>query len=180
MRGERGTGVEEEPAGFREFVQDNSRALLRTGWLLTGDWAAAEDLVQSALAKTWPRWGSITRVDAPQVYVRRVMVTTFLGWRRLRSSTELVVSDVPDRPVEDPDYAASDLRQALRAAMLSLPPRQRAVITLRYFNDLTEKQTAEILGCSVGAVKSHAFKAIARLRGCPGLAHLYSGEEVGA
>jgi RNA polymerase sigma-70 factor (sigma-E family) len=169
----------DEPAGFREFVQDHSRALLRTAWLLTGDWASAEDLVQSALAKTWPKWSAITRVDAPQVYVRRVLVTTFLGWRRLRSSTELVVGAVPERAVEDPDFALSDLRHSLRAAMLSLPPRQRAVITLRYFSDLTERQTAEVLGCSVGAVKSHASKAIARLREQPALAELYS-EEIGA
>jgi RNA polymerase sigma-70 factor (sigma-E family) len=178
MRGQRGARVD-EPAGFREFVQTHSRALLRTAWLLTGDWASAEDLVQSALAKTWPKWDSITRVDAPQVYVRRVVVTTFLGWRRLRSSTELVVSTVPDRAVDDQVFALSDLRQSLRTAMLSLPPRQRAVITLRYFSDLSEKQTAEILGCSVGAVKSHASKAIARLREQPGLAELYS-EEIGA
>jgi len=168
-----------EPVGFREFVETHSRSLLRTAWLLTGDWASAEDLVQSALAKTWPRWASIVRVDAPQVYVRRVLVTTFLGWRRLRSSTELVMDTVPERGAEHPDFARAELRESLRAAMQSLPPRQRAVITLRYFSDLSERQTADLLGCSIGAVKSHAAKAIARLRQCPGLAELHS-EEIGA
>jgi len=168
-----------EPVGFREFVETHSRSLLRTAWLLTGDWASAEDLVQTALAKTWPRWSTILRVDAPQVYVRRVLVTTFLGWRRLRSSTELVVDMVPERAVEHPDFARTELRESLRGAMQSLPPRQRAVITLRYFSDLSERQTAEVLGCSTGAVKSHAAKAMARLRQCPGLAELHS-EEIGA
>jgi RNA polymerase sigma-70 factor (sigma-E family) len=140
-----------EPVGFREFVQVHSRGLLRTAWLLTGEWASAEDLVQTALAKTWPRWSAITRQDAPEVYVRRVLVTTFLSWRRRRSSQELLVDSMPERAVGQEAFTGSDLRESLRAAMRTLPPRQRAVIVLRYFNDLTESQTATVLGCSPGA-----------------------------
>jgi RNA polymerase sigma-70 factor (sigma-E family) len=128
--------------GFREFVEVHSRGLLRTAWLLTGQWASAEDLVQSALAKTWPRWSAIVRQDAPEVYVRRVLLTTFLSWQRRWSSRELVVGSVPERSAGQEAFAQTDLRESLRAALRSLPPRQRAVITLRYFNDLTESQTA--------------------------------------
>jgi RNA polymerase sigma-70 factor (sigma-E family) len=163
-----------EPDGFREFVQFHSRSLLRTAWLLTGQWASAEDLVQSALVKVWPRWSAINRQDAPEVYVRRVLVTTFLGWRRRRWSRELVVSSLPERSTGYETFDQSDLRESLRVALQTLPPRQRAVITLRYFIDLTESQTASTLGCSVGTVKSHAAKALASLRQAPGLNELLS------
>jgi RNA polymerase sigma-70 factor (sigma-E family) len=160
-----------EPPGFREFVEAHSRSLLRTAWLLTGEWPGAEDLVQVALAKTWPKWSAITRQDAPEVYVRRVLVTTFLAGRRRRWTGEVALGTVPDQPGGDP-MAQADLRESIRVAMRSLPPRQRAVIALRYFNDLTESQTAAALGCSVGTVKSHAAKAMAKLRVAPGLYEL--------
>ena len=82
-------GRPSEPDGFREFVEARSSALLRSGWLLTGDWPSAEDLVQTALAATWPRWTSLTRQDAPEVYVRKIMVNTFLRWRRRRWTGEI-------------------------------------------------------------------------------------------
>ena len=77
-------GRPSEPDGFREFVETRSSALLRSGWLLTGDWPSAEDLVQTALAAAWPRWATLTRQDAPELYVRKIMVNTFLRWRRRR------------------------------------------------------------------------------------------------
>ena len=171
------TGVEHlaEPDGFRAFVEARSPALLRSGWLLTGDWPAAEDLVQTALAAAWPRWASLRRQDAPELYVRTIMVNTFLRWRQRRWNGEITTGRVPELQAYGDAFAQIDARQALIAALDRLPARQRAVVVLRYFADQTEAQTAASMGCSVGAVKSHASKALARLRDAPGLAELMSG-----
>jgi RNA polymerase sigma-70 factor (sigma-E family) len=167
--------VASEPPGFREFVESRSRALLRSGWLLTGDWPSAEDLVQTALAAAWPRWSSLTRPDAPELYVRRIMVTTFLRWRRRRWNGEIATLELPERRAQADQFALADVRQALTAALGGLPPRQRAVIVLRYFADLSEAQTAAVMGCSPGTVKSHAAKALSRLRDMPELAEIMTG-----
>jgi RNA polymerase sigma-70 factor (sigma-E family) len=166
-----------EPAGFRDFVAARSSALVRSAWLLTGDEAAAEDLVQAALAKTWTRWSRIERQDAPEVYVRRVIVSIFLSWRRRRSYGEVVVASVPEAPGSRDAFADVDVRQSVVTALASLPPRQRAVVVLRFFDDLTEAQAADVLGCSVGTVKSQNAKALARLRACPSLQDLWTGSE---
>jgi RNA polymerase sigma-70 factor (sigma-E family) len=170
------TGVEHlaEPDGFRDFVEARSSSLLRSGWLLTGDWPIAEDLVQTALAAAWPRWASLRRQDAPELYVRKIMVNTFLRWRQRRWNGEVPTGRLPETQAHDV-FAQLDARQSLLAALDRLPPRQRAVVVLRYFADQTESQTAEVMGCSVGAVKSHAAKALARLRNAPGLAELMTG-----
>ncbi len=157
---------------FDAFVRDNSPALLRVGWLLTGDWASAEDLVQSALVTTWRKWQTIRRTDRPAVYVHRVMMTTYLGWRRRRWVGEVPRPDLPDHPAAFDEFGRSDLQQSLRSAMLRLPPKQRATIALRYFLDLSERDTADTLGCSLGTVKSNAARAIATLRTDPNLAAL--------
>jgi RNA polymerase sigma-70 factor (sigma-E family) len=162
-----------EPEGFRDFVVARQRALLRSAWLLTGDWHAAEDLVQSALAKAWPKWESIARRDAPELYVRRVMVNTHSTWWRRKWRGELPASQVPDDLGSD-DYSAADTRAEVRAALAALPPRQRAAVVLRYFDDLTEAETAEVLRCSVGTVKSQTSKALAKLRVSP----LFAPQEV--
>jgi RNA polymerase sigma-70 factor (sigma-E family) len=170
----------EEPAGFRDFVAARSAALVRSAWLLTGDNAAAQDLVQTALAKTWTRWPRLERKDAPEAYVRRVMVSTFLSWRRRRSYGELVVASLPEASSGCDMFAEADLRHAVSAALAVLPSRQRAVVVLRFFDDLTEAQTAVVLGCSVGTVKSQNAKALAKLRACPSLQGVWSEpEEVG-
>jgi RNA polymerase sigma-70 factor (sigma-E family) len=161
-----------EPDGFRAFVEARSSALLRSGWLLTGDWMSAEDLVQTALAAAWPRWGSVQH--APESYVRKIMVNTFLRWRQRKWNGETPTANLPDRAYGDV-FAQVDSRATLIAALDRLPARQRAVVVLRYFADMTEAQTAEAMGCSVGAVKSHASKALARLREAPGLAELMAG-----
>jgi RNA polymerase sigma-70 factor (sigma-E family) len=168
------TGVEHlaEPDGFRDFVEARSPALLRSGWLLTGDWASAEDLVQTALAAAWPRWASL---DTPELYVRQIMVNTFLRWRQRRWNGEIATGRLPERAAYGDVFALVDARQSLVAALGQLPPRQRAVVVLRYFADQTETQTAAAMGCSVGAVKSHAAKALARLRMAPGLAEIMTG-----
>jgi RNA polymerase sigma-70 factor (sigma-E family) len=164
-----------EPDGFRDFVQARSPALLRSGWLLTGDWTSAEDLVQTALAAAWPRWASLIRQDAPEPYVRKIMVNTFLRWRKRRWNGEIATGRLPEQQARGDVFAQVDARQSLLAALDRLPARQRAVVVLRYFADQTEAQTAAAMGCSVGAVKSHAAKALARLRDAPGLAELMTG-----
>lgn len=153
-----------EPDGFGEFVAARSPALLRAAWLLTGNHATAQDLVQTALARTWPRWDQLDRVENAEAYVRRVMVTTYATWWRRRWRAEVATAEPPDRPAADDPFAAVDLRAEVRTALAGLPRRQRAVIVLRYFADLTEVQTAEALGCTVGTVKSQAAKALTRLR----------------
>jgi RNA polymerase sigma-70 factor (sigma-E family) len=172
------SGVPADDDDFSEFVRSKSRGLLRTAWLLAGDSGSAEDLVQAALAHTWVRWDRIRSKDAAEAYVQRVMVTTFLGWRRRRWTAEVASASVPDVAVESDATDQLAVRDALVCAVRALPPHQRAVVALRYFNDLSETATAEILGCSVGAVKSQSFRAMQALRATPGLQAAISGESV--
>jgi len=165
-----------EPEGFREFVAARSPALVRSAWLLTGDEAEAHDLVQTALAKTWTRWPHVVRKDAPEAYVRKVMLSTLLTWRRRRWRGELAVEVLPERVDVQDRFAEADLRHSVRAALQALPPRQRAVVVLRYFDDLTEAQTADALGCTVGTVKSQSAKAVAKLRASRALESLWQEE----
>ena len=151
-----------EPAGFRDFVAERSPALLRSAWMLTGDAQLAEDLLQTALARTWPHWHRV-RDGAPDAYVRRVMVRTQSAWWRRRWRAETPAATLPDIPGADP-YRDADERNVLAAALGRLPFRQRQVVVLRYYDDLSEKQVAEVMGCSVGTVKSQAAKGLARLR----------------
>jgi RNA polymerase sigma-70 factor (sigma-E family) len=154
----------QEPNGFAEFVAARSPALLPAAWLLTGEHATAQDLVQAALARTWPRRAKLERTGSAEAYVRRVIVTTWATWWRRRWRREVSTADPPEREAGGDVFAAADLGAAVRTALDELPRRQRAVIVLRYFADLTEAQTAEALGCSVGTVKSQAARALARLR----------------
>jgi RNA polymerase sigma-70 factor (sigma-E family) len=162
----------DEPAGFREFVAARSRALLRTAWLLTGDWASAQDLVQTALAKTWPAWDRIRRSDDPEVYVRRVLVTTYATWWRRRWRGESPSAVLPEAPSAADAFEEADRRAVVAEALSRLTRGQRAVVVLRYFDDLTEAQTASVLGCSVGTVKSQHARALAALRTSAPLASL--------
>lgn len=166
-----------EPEGFRDFVAARSAALVRSAWLLTGDETAAQDLVQAALVKTWARWARLARQDAPEAYVRRVMLSTFLTWNRRRWRGEFQVAAVPDRPELWDGAAEADVRRAVAEALRTLPRRQRAVVVLRFFDDLTEAQAADVLGCLVGTVKSQTSKAMSRLRGCPQLRGVFAEEE---
>ncbi len=161
-----------DPDGFHYFVLARSPGLVRSAWLLTGDLATAEDLVQTALAKVWSRWARVARQDAPEAYVRRVMMSTFLTWNRRRWHGELAFGDVPDTAEARNDLHEAELRWAVAGALRELPGRQRAVIVLRYFEDLTEAQVAQALSCSVGTVKSQSAKAIKKLRANPQLAGL--------
>lgn len=154
---------------FAAFVAARQRSLQRTAWLLTGDWAAAEDLVSQALAKTWLSWGRLLRRDQPQVYVYRVMLRLHAtAWRR-RWRGEVPHAEPPDRPGPDELAAEAVTRVAVLDALGRLPRRQREVVVLRYFEDLTETQTAAALGVAVGTVKSTTAAAMARLRADPRL-----------
>ncbi len=143
---------------FEEFVAARSAALLRTAYLLTGNRQDAEDLVQVALLKAVPKW---TRVREHEPYVRRILLHESVSrWRR-RRWRETSTESLPELAAAGQDV---DARLALRQALAHLAPRQRAVIVLRYFDDLTESQTADLLGISVGTVKSQAHDALVRLR----------------
>jgi RNA polymerase sigma-70 factor (sigma-E family) len=148
-------------SGFDEFVATRSRVLLRTAYLLTGEHALAEDLVQTALAKCWFAWG---RIDGPpEPYVRRVIATTYATWWRRKWTGERPTRELPE-VVAEAGTAVED-RDALWRALATLPRRQRAVVVLRYYEDLSEAETAAALGISKGTVKSQASKALAALRG---------------
>ena len=163
------TSGDDVEADFCAFVAGRQSALRNAAWLLTGDVGLAEDLVQTALVKSWPHWDKLVRTGGSEAYVRRVLVTTYSSWwrRKWRREVPSVLPDIAVSEVTDLDLSAS-----VRSAMLSLPPRQRAVIVLRYFEDLSETQAAEALGCSVGNVKSQSSRALDKLRGVPGLADL--------
>jgi len=156
--------VGEEPKGFAQFVEARERALQRTAWLLTGDRGLAEDLVQTALARTWPRWDRIRRHDDPEVYVRRVMVNTWATWSRRKWRGEHATEPMPEGPAPEDVAAEVALRMAIRTALESLTARQRAVLVLRVFDDLSEAQVARVLDCAVGTVKSTMSQALAKLR----------------
>jgi RNA polymerase sigma-70 factor (sigma-E family) len=165
-----------EADGFAQFVEARERALQRTAWLLTGDWALAEDLVQTALARSWPRWEGIRRRDDPEIYVRRVMVNTWASWRRRRWRGEKASPAVPDSPATGDMAAEVTVRMAVRGALGALSGRQRAVLVLRVFDDLPEAQVAQMLNCSVGTVKSTMSRALAKLRVDPRLAEFMERE----
>src|SRR5260370_27943828 len=159
-----------EPEGFAAFVEAREGALQRTAWLLTGDWALAEDLVQTALVRSWPRWERIRRRDDPDVYVRRVMVNAWATWSRRKWRGEQATETVPDSPAPGDVAAEVAVRMAIRSVLTSLTARQRAVLVLRVFDDLSEAQVAQVLDCAVGTVKSTMAQALAKLRDDPQLA----------
>jgi len=144
---------------FEAFVAARYAALLRTAYLLTGDHHDAEDLLQQSLVRAVGAWG---RIDGdPEPYVRTILVRQNVSRWRVRRWRELTTDQLPERPAGGPD---PDDRVLLHRALGTLAPRQRAVIVLRYFEDLTEAQTAEALGIAVGTVKSQARDALRRLR----------------
>jgi RNA polymerase sigma-70 factor (sigma-E family) len=149
--------------GFREFVLARGPGLSRTAYLLTGDHQLAEDLLQQALTKTATHWPRVRTGGNPEGYVRRAMVNQRTSWWRRRRYTEVGAEALSAAAVADSADAVVR-RMALARALSVLPIRQRAVLVLRFFEDMTEAQTAEVLGCSVGTVKSQAHDALARLR----------------
>jgi RNA polymerase sigma-70 factor (sigma-E family) len=152
---------------FRDFVVARSGALMRLAYLLAGgDQHAAEDLLQIALARTAARW---SRIDSPETYVRRVMYHQQVNsWRLKWPKREVQFAElpeaVPSEPVRTDDMSAVDLKLTVRRALSRITPRQRAMLMLRFFEDLPEAEVARILGCSVGTVRSTTHRSLARLR----------------
>ncbi len=153
---------------FEAFVAARSGGLLRTAYLLTQDSHLAEDLVQTALAKAWRSWGRVEK--SPDAYVRRILVNTYSTWWRRKWNGEHPTDDLPDTEHSTNDPADRGTTHDVRSALARLPRRQRAVVVLRFFEDLSEAETARLLECSVGTVKSQSSKALAKLRVDPSLA----------
>ncbi|MGC4886836.1 SigE family RNA polymerase sigma factor [Micromonospora sp. DT227] len=152
--------LEEE---FREFVAARSGALLRTAYLLAGDWATAEDLLQTALTKTYLAWKRLGGIDAIEPYARRVLVNTSTSWWRRRWHGERPTEVLPERAGVDEIEHQLD-RDALWRHLQALPARQRAVLVLRFYEDMSEAQTAALLEISPGTVKSQTSRALNTLR----------------
>lgn len=153
--------MEDRAEGFEAFVAARSTALLRTAHLLTGDLGHAEDLLQTALERTYRHW---RRVDEPEAYARAALASLATDrWRQRARRVREVGGWLPERPGAD-DHRGVEQRHDLVAALAALTPRQRAVLVLRFFDDLSEPQTAHALGISVGTVKSTASRALAALR----------------
>jgi RNA polymerase sigma-70 factor (sigma-E family) len=168
--------VSAEEDEFARFVEARERALQRTAWMLTGDWALAEDLVQTALARSWLRWDRITRRDDPEIYVRRAMINTWLTWRRRSWRGETASAELPDSAAPGDLAAEVAAREVVRQVLAKLTDKQRAVLVLRIVDDLSEAQVAQVLNCALGTVKSTMSQARAKLRGDSRLAELMEVE----
>jgi RNA polymerase sigma-70 factor (sigma-E family) len=150
---------------FAEFVRSRTRALQRSAFLLTGDRYLAEDLVQDALARTHRARRRLADDGHFEAYARTVMYHLHIRHWRRRRFTETLPGELADRTHPDSDHAGrTDLKVSLHQALARLTPRQRAVLVLRFFEDRTEADAADLLGCSVGTVKSQTSRALARLR----------------
>jgi RNA polymerase sigma-70 factor (sigma-E family) len=162
---------ERSRAEFERFVADCVEELLRTGYLIVWDLGEAEDLVQEALLRVARRWPRVRTMDHPAAYARRVLVNLALDdaprqsrrRRELESAGGMPIDALADSGAVI-EFGAHDTRSELLRVLASLPPRQRAVLVLRYLEDLTEAQTATTLGCSLGTVKSTASRGLERLR----------------
>lgn len=153
--------MREAPADYLEFAAARSGPLFRTACLLTGDWHLAEDLVQETLAKMYRSWRRISRAQSPVAYADTVLVRTFLSQRRRRSSTERPSDRLPDAagPARD-----AELRMALLDGLARMTTKDRAVLVLRYWEDRSVEETAQVLQLSPGAVRTRSMRALERLR----------------
>jgi RNA polymerase sigma-70 factor (sigma-E family) len=148
---------------FSEFASARSGSLFRLAYLVMGDYQLAQDLLQESLTKTYLAWPRLREVENADAYTRRVIVTTAISWRRRRSFRERPAETVPDRGVADPTTMLPEVGD-LWDAVRGLPPRQRTAVVLRHCEDLSEAQTAELMGCSVGSVKRQVSIALGKLR----------------
>lgn len=150
-----------DEAGFRAFVEANGTTLLHAARLLTGDHHRGEDLVQTALTKVYLKWG---KIDAPLPYARKALVNAHIDQSRRKWWGERPTEVLPEPPGDTGEVVASDLRDELKRLLTQLPPRDRAVVVMRYYCDLSEQDTAATLGIPLGTVKSSCARALARLR----------------
>ena len=151
-------------ARLSDYVRGQWPALVRYATALCGDPVEGEELAQSALVRVTLRWPFVRDKDNPEAYVRRAITNSFLNSRRRLRARETSVADLPEVPGQDHTAGVDDL-VTVRRALGTLPPRQRAVLVLRYLEDRSEQQTADLLGCSIGTVKSQTSKGLAKLRG---------------
>ena len=153
---------------FEEYVGARGPALLRFGYVLTGDRHLSEDLVQEALTRVYGRWSRISALDHPDASVRKVIVNDFLSWKRRRASRLLFLAEPPDDASSERDgadhAAAHAERDAMWRLLAQLPRQQRAVLVLRFYEGWTDDQIAPVVHCSSATVRAHASKALARLR----------------
>jgi RNA polymerase sigma-70 factor (sigma-E family) len=156
--------AQRDPSAFAEFVALRSRALFRTAYLLVGDDGLAQDLVQEALVKTYQAWGRLHDPANAEAYARRVLVTTLISWRRRRSFHERPHDTLPDVATTDLAEGVVD-HDAVWRELQALPPRQRAALVLRFYEDLSDAESADILGCRVSTVRSQVSQGLRRLRG---------------
>jgi RNA polymerase sigma-70 factor (sigma-E family) len=154
---------------FDEFAALRGPGLHRLAVLLCGDWHRAEDIVQSALARAFLAWSRVERADDPDAYVRRIVVNACHSAHRRRRLRELSTGWLPDLPTTEPGPGGVDRRLLLVAALCRLPDGQRTAVVLRHVLDLTEAEVADLMGVSVGTVKSQTAKALAKLRAEPAL-----------
>lgn len=162
---------------YCEFVAARRRSLLQTAFLLTGDWHLAEDLVQTALAKLYVAWTRVHRRDDVAAYARRTLVNAYLDERRRPWRREEAMDVVPDRPSVQTDDADPAMRKHIIVALGHVPARQRAALVLRYWEDLSVEQAADVLNCSTGTVKSQTARGLDRLREALGPALLEQLQE---
>lgn len=150
---------------FSEYVAARGPALERFAFVLTGDAQRAEDLTQTALLKAYRRWRRVSRADHPDAYVRRIVVTSHLDWRRRRSNDEQPLDTLPERPgrAPDPGQQVAD-RDELRRALATLSPRQRAVLVLRHYEGQDDRAIAALLRCGEATVRTHASRGLQRMR----------------
>ncbi|MBY8881768.1 SigE family RNA polymerase sigma factor [Actinacidiphila acidipaludis] len=156
---------------FSAYAAVRWSRLVCTAYLLTGDHHEAEDLVQATLAKVYLHWPRISRLGEPDAYLRRALVNNNLSRFRKRRVVQLLTPRLPDRERDSGTGQVED-RTSLTAALAALPARQRAVVVLRYWEDMSEQQVADVLGCTVGNVKSQASRGLRKLRTHPALAGL--------
>lgn len=154
--------------GFDQFVTATGQRIMRSALLLCGDHHLAEDLTQTTYAKVYAHWGAVSRADSPLAYTRTVLMRTFLTHRRLRRSSERPVDELPELSADGPDLAA---RMDLMAALRRLPARDRAVLVLRYWDDLSVEQAAHVLGIRESTCRSRAARALTKLRALIGDHH---------
>jgi len=172
--------TDQKDAEFTDFVADHGARLLRTACLLAGDAHLGEDLLQTALAKAYGAWNKVSDADHPAAYVRRLMINTHLSWVRRLTNTERPLERFPDSGSDDHQAAHADTDE-MRRALLRLSPRVRTAVVLRYFEDLTEAETAHVMGCSRSTVNNHVTRGLAALRGllAPGIGELTSDRRSG-
>jgi RNA polymerase sigma-70 factor (sigma-E family) len=150
---------------FDDFVLARGASLIRFGYVLTGDHHLAEDIVQEVLARMHRRWSRIDELEQPEAYIRKAIVREYLSWRRRRSSTETATAvDALVGSVPDTSHQHA-MRDELWRLLATLPRAQRAVLVLRFFEDLPDSRIAQVLGCSETTVRVHASRGLARLRG---------------